>query len=46
MPRRRQRPPLPQRRRRLLQPWLTEVRVPEKMPWDQADLSISLPRSK
>ncbi len=28
------------------EPWLTEVRVPEKMPWDQADLSISLPRSK
>jgi lytic murein transglycosylase len=28
------------------EPWLTEVRVPEKLPWDQADLSIALPRSK
>jgi lytic murein transglycosylase len=28
------------------EPWLTEVRVPEKLPWDQADLSIQLPRSK
>jgi lytic murein transglycosylase len=28
------------------EPWLTEVRVPANMPWDQADLSISLPRSK
>ncbi len=28
------------------EPWLTEVRVPGNMPWDQADLSIQLPRSK
>jgi lytic murein transglycosylase len=28
------------------EPWLTEVRVPANMPWDQADLSIALPRSK
>ena len=28
------------------EPWLTEVRVPANMPWDQADLSIMLPRSK
>jgi lytic murein transglycosylase len=28
------------------EPWLTEVRVPADMPWDQADLSIQLPRSK
>jgi lytic murein transglycosylase len=28
------------------EPWLTEVRVPATMPWDQADLSIQLPRSK
>jgi lytic murein transglycosylase len=28
------------------EPWLTEVRVPANMPWDQADLSIQLPRSK
>jgi lytic murein transglycosylase len=28
------------------EPWLTEVRVPAAMPWDQADLSIALPRSK
>ena len=28
------------------EPWLTEVRVPANMPWDQADLSITLPRSK
>ncbi len=28
------------------QPWLQEVRVPAEMPWDQADLSIQLPRSK
>jgi len=28
------------------EPWLTEVRVPEKLPWDQADLSIELPRAK
>jgi lytic murein transglycosylase len=28
------------------EPWLSEVRVPANMPWDQADLSIALPRSK
>jgi lytic murein transglycosylase len=28
------------------EPWLTEVRVPASMPWDQADLAIQLPRSK
>jgi lytic murein transglycosylase len=28
------------------QPWLQEVRVPATLPWDQADLSIQLPRSK
>jgi lytic murein transglycosylase len=28
------------------EPWLSEVRVPERLPWDQADLSIQLPRSK
>jgi lytic murein transglycosylase len=28
------------------EPWLTEVRVPGKLPWDQADLAIQLPRSK
>jgi len=28
------------------QPWLEEVRVPANLPWDQADLSIQLPRSK
>lgn len=28
------------------QPWLQEVRVPSDLPWDQADLSIQLPRSK
>jgi lytic murein transglycosylase len=27
------------------EPWLTEVRVPANLPWDQADLSIQLPRS-
>src|SRR5579872_2079579 len=27
------------------EPWLQEVRVPAKLPWDQADLSIQLPRS-
>jgi len=27
-------------------PWLTEVHVPASLPWDQADLSIQLPRSK
>jgi lytic murein transglycosylase len=28
------------------EPWLMEVRVPASMPWDQADLAITLPRSK
>ncbi len=28
------------------EPWLTEVRVPANLPWEQADLSIQLPRSK
>jgi lytic murein transglycosylase len=28
------------------EPWLTEVRVPQNVPWDQADLSVQLPRSK
>ena len=28
------------------EPWLTEVRVPAKLPWDQADLAIELPRAK
>ncbi len=28
------------------EPWLTEVRVPAKLPWDQADLAIQLPRAK
>jgi lytic murein transglycosylase len=28
------------------QPWLEEVRVPERLPWDQADLAIQHPRSK
>ena len=28
------------------EPWLTEVRVPGNLPWDQADLAIQLPRSK
>jgi len=28
------------------EPWLTEVRVPANLPWDQADLSIQLPRAK
>jgi len=28
------------------EPWLTEVRVPASLPWDQADLSVELPRSK
>jgi lytic murein transglycosylase len=28
------------------EPWLTEVRVPANLPWDQADLAIQLPRSK
>ncbi len=28
------------------EPWLQEVRVPESLPWDQADLTIKLPLSK
>lgn len=28
------------------EPWLEEVRVPQSLPWDQADLSIKLPRSQ
>src|ERR1700735_4330330 len=28
------------------EPWLQEVRVPQTLPWDQADLTIQLPRSK
>ena len=28
------------------QPWLEEVRVPERMPWAEADLSIRHPRSQ
>ncbi len=28
------------------EPWLTEVRVPSNLPWDQADLTIELPRTK
>jgi lytic murein transglycosylase len=28
------------------EPWLTEVHVAANLPWDQADLSIQLPRSK
>ncbi len=28
------------------EPWLTEVRVPAELPWDQADLAIQHPRSK
>jgi lytic murein transglycosylase len=28
------------------EPWLTEVRVPARLPWDQADLDVQLPRSK
>ncbi len=28
------------------EPWLQEVRVPPTLPWDQADLTIQLPRSK
>jgi lytic murein transglycosylase len=28
------------------EPWLQEVRVPQSLPWDQADLTIQLPRSK
>jgi lytic murein transglycosylase len=28
------------------EPWLEEVRVPAKMPWDQADLTVQHPRSQ
>jgi len=28
------------------EPWLTEVRVPANLPWDQADLAVQLPRAK
>ena len=28
------------------EPWLQEVRVPQSLPWDQADLTIKLPLSK
>jgi lytic murein transglycosylase len=28
------------------EPWLQEVRVPQNLPWDQADLTTQLPRSK
>lgn len=28
------------------EPWLTEVRVPQNLPWDQADLAIQHPRSQ
>ncbi len=28
------------------EPWLEEIRVPQDFPWDQADLTIQLPRSK
>jgi len=28
------------------EPWLTEVRLPANLPWDQADLTIELPRTK
>jgi lytic murein transglycosylase len=28
------------------QPWLQEVRVPDELPWEQADLAIELPRSQ
>jgi lytic murein transglycosylase len=28
------------------EPWLQEVRVPQTLPWDQADLTIQHPRSK
>src|SRR6476620_9590349 len=33
-------------KRRRGEPWLQEVRVPQNLPWDQADLTIKLPRSK
>lgn len=28
------------------EPWLQEIRVPPNLPWDQADLTIKLPRSQ
>jgi lytic murein transglycosylase len=28
------------------EPWLQEIRLPQDFPWDQADLTIQLPRSK
>jgi lytic murein transglycosylase len=28
------------------EPWLQEVRVPENLPWDQADLTVKHPRSQ
>jgi lytic murein transglycosylase len=28
------------------EPWLQEVHAPQNLPWDQADLTIKLPRSK
>ncbi len=28
------------------EPWLEEVRVPDKLPWEQADIAIQLPRSQ
>jgi lytic murein transglycosylase len=28
------------------EPWLEEIRVPQNLPWDQADLTVQLPRSK
>jgi lytic murein transglycosylase len=28
------------------EPWLTEVRVPANLPWQQADLDVRLPRAK
>ena len=28
------------------EPWMTEARVPARLPWDQADFDIQLPRSK
>ena len=28
------------------EPWLTEVHVPARLPWDQADLDVKLPRKK
>jgi lytic murein transglycosylase len=28
------------------EPWLQEVRVPQNLPWDQADLTVKHPRSK